>query len=247
MADRAAKVRLFVAAELAEGAPVPLARDQAHYLAAVMRLAAGDPVLAFNGRDGEWLARLEPAGRRDMLLRAEARTRPQTRLRDLWLLFAPVRRARVETIVEKAAELGAARVVPVITRRTRPERVKPERLRALMVEAAEQCGGLNVPELADPAPLAELLDGWDSARRLLFCDERMTAPPAAEALAPFAAAPGPWAVLIGPEGGFDPEEAARLEALPAAVRASLGPRILRADTAAVAALALWQAAQGDWR
>ena len=246
MADRAAKIRLHVTAPLAEGAPVPLSPDQTRYLCGVMRLGPDDPVAAFNGRDGEWLCRLDPQGRKAAALHPQRRLRAQTRPRDLWLLAAPIRRARFETVAEKAAELGAARLIPVPTRFTRPERPRPDRLRALMTEAAEQCGGLWVPDLAEPTPLDALLDAWPADRRLMLCDETRTAPPAPAALAPFAAERAPWAVLIGPEGGFAPEELDRLRALPQAVPVSLGPRVLRADTAAIAALALWQVALGDW-
>ena len=171
--------------------------------------------------------------------------RPQRRPPDLWLLFAPVKKARTDSIVEKATELGVARLQPVFTRYTSSERLRADRLRAHAVEAAEQCGETWVPELAEPAKLGALLDGWDPARRLMFCDEERSAVPAASALA--AAKPGPWAVLTGPEGGFAPEEALRLRALPWVLPVTLGPRILRADTAVVAALTMWQAALGDWR
>ena len=160
-------------------------------------------------------------------------------------MFAPIKKARTDFIVEKAAELGCARVQPVFTRHTGAERLRPDRLRAHAIEAAEQCGETWVPEVAEPERLEALLDGWDPARRLMFCDESRDARPAAAALA--AAAPGPWAILIGPEGGFAAEEAARLRAAPYVLPVTLGPRILRADTAAVAAITLWQAALGDWR
>jgi 16S rRNA (uracil1498-N3)-methyltransferase len=171
--------------------------------------------------------------------------RAQEGVPDLWLLFAPLKKARTDFVAEKAAEMGVRRLLPVFTRRTNADRVNVERLRAHGVEAAEQCGILTVPEVAEPAPLDAVLSGWDPARRLLFCDETRVAPPAPDLLAREAS--GPWAVLIGPEGGFDPEEAARLRAAPFARPASLGPRVLRADTAAVAALAVWQATLGDWR
>jgi 16S rRNA (uracil1498-N3)-methyltransferase len=245
MTDRAAKVRLFVEADLGPGAVAPLSPEQAHYLFAVMRLGAGDPVAVFNGRDGEWIAEARPAGRRGGALVATRPGRPQRWPMDLWLLFAPIKKARTDFIVQKAAELGCARVAPVFTRRTNAERLRPERLRAHAVEAAEQCGETWVPEMADPARLDALLDEWDPGRRVMFCDEDRTAPQAAGALAE--AGPGPWAVLVGPEGGFAPEEAARLRAAPYVVPVSLGPRVLRADTAAVAAVTLWQSVLGDWR
>lgn len=252
MAEKGAKVRLCVADDLSPGARVEPTRDQAHYLFNVMRLGEGDQVLLFNGRDGEWRAAVTEAGRRGGVLECAAKTRDQTRPRDIHLLFAPVKKARTDFIVEKACELGCAVVRPVFTRRTNAERLRPDRLHAHMVEAAEQCGFLTVPELAEADRLDRALDAWDPARRLLFCDERRDAPPAAEALAklaqaaPAGGAAGPWAVLIGPEGGFDEAESARLRALPQVTAVSLGPRILRADTAAVAALTLWQAFLGDW-
>jgi 16S rRNA (uracil1498-N3)-methyltransferase len=239
------KIRLFVEAELGEGAQVPLGRDQAHYLSGVMRQGPGDPVLVFNGRDGEWLAEIAEAGKRGVLLVCSNQTRPQSLPPDLWLAFAPVKKARTDFIAEKAAELGCRRVVPVFTRFTNSERVNIDRLRAHGIEAAEQCGLLSAPEVAEPVTLAALLDGWDPARRIMFCDESGAGEPASDVLA--AAGPGPWAVLIGPEGGFAPEERARLSTLAFAHPVSLGPRILRADTAAVAALTLWQAVLGDWR
>jgi 16S rRNA (uracil1498-N3)-methyltransferase len=245
MADVAAKIRLYVACDLASGAEVVLDASQAHYLFTVMRLERGAGVLVFNGRDGEWRAEVVEAGRRGGRLVAREPGAPQRRPPDLWLLFAPVKKARTDSIVEKATELGAARIQPVFTRLTNAERLRADRLRAHAVEAAEQCGGTYVPEVEAPVKLGALLDGWDAGRRLMFCDEARSARPAAEALG--AAGAGPWAVLIGPEGGFAPEEAERLRALPYVTPATLGPRILRADTAAAAALAVWQATLGDWR
>ncbi len=245
MPHPAPKVRLFVEAPLGPGATVAPGREQAHYLFSVMRLQPGDGVALFNGRDGEWRAAVETADRRGGSLVCGTALRPQAAPPDLWLLFAPLKRARTDFVAEKAAEMGARRLVPVFTRRTNADRVNLDRLRAHAVEAAEQCGLLSVPEVAAPLPLEAALAGWDPARRLMFCDETGAGPPASAMLA--AEAPGPWAVLIGPEGGFAPEEAAALRALPFARPAGLGPRVLRADTAAVAALALWQAALGDWR
>lgn len=256
MTEERPTVRLFVAADLTPGAEVMLSPDQAHYLFTVMRLGAGDHVALFNGRDGEWRVRLVPQGRRGGVALVETQTRPQDRLPDLWLLFAPIKRARIDLMAEKAAEMGAAAMRPVITRRTHVERVNMDRLRAHAIEAAEQCGLLTVPRLDAPIRLDRLLDDWPAARRLMFCDEAGGVPPAAVALAAEvngASAPrsapvsAPWAVLIGPEGGFDEAERARLRALPQALPVSLGPRILRADTAAVAALAIWQSLLGDWR
>lgn len=245
MAEVGGKIRLFVEAALGPDAEVTLDAAQAHYLFAVMRLGTGDRVAIFNGRDGEWLAEVAAAGKRSGRLAVVAAGQPQRVPPDLWLLFAPIKKARTDFIVEKAAELGAARIQPVFTRFTNAERLRPERLRAHAVEAAEQCGETYVAEVGEPVRLAALLDGWDPARRIMFCDESRAARPAAEALAEEAR--GPWAILIGPEGGFAPEEAARLRAMPGVLPVTLGPRVLRADTAACAALAIWQAALGDWR
>ena len=245
MADRLGKIRLFVTAPLGDGAAVALDRDQAHYLFTVMRLETGAAVSIFNGRDGEWRAEVVEAGKRRGVLVAREKTAPQRVSPDLWLAFAPIKKARTDFIVEKAAELGVARILPVFTKHTNAERLRIDRLRAHAVEAAEQCGETQVAEVAEPVRLDALLDGWDPARRLLFCDETRDARPAAEALAD--AAPGPWAILIGPEGGFASDEAERLRALPHVTPVTLGPRVLRADTAAVAAITLWQSALGDWR
>lgn len=236
-------IRLFVSGDLGAGAQVALSPEQAHYLAHVMRQRAGDELLAFNGRDGEWRARIVAASKRGGELQALARTRPQTDGPDLDLVVALVKRGRLETIVEKAAELGARRVRLAITERTNAERANVARLGAIAVEAAEQTGRLDPPEVLAPTRLTQLLADWPAERPLMFCDEAGEAPPALEALAGRAA--GPWAVLIGPEGGFSPAERAAIRALPMSVPVSLGPRILRADTAAIAALTLWQAALGD--
>jgi 16S rRNA (uracil1498-N3)-methyltransferase len=245
MPQTSAKIRLFVDAALGAGSAVALGRDQAHYLFGVMRLAAGDAVLIFNGRDGEWLAGVAETGRRAGVLICRERVRPQHRPPDLWLAFAPVKKARTDFIAEKACEMGCRRLIPVFTRFTNSGRVKVERLRAHAVEAAEQCGLLAVPEVAEPMPLQSLLDDWPAGRLLMFCDESGAGAPAMATLR--AAGPGPWAILIGPEGGFSPDERSLLAGLAFAHGVSLGPRILRADTAAVAALALWQAVLGDWR
>ena len=236
-------IRLFVPDPLAAGARLVPTPDQARYLLAVMRLAPGDALLAFNGRDGEWRTRIAEAGKRGCVLEALEQARPQGRGPDLDLVVALVKRARLETIVEKAAELGARRVRLTQTRRTNADHTRIARLQAIAVEASEQTGRLDVPEVVAPEPLDCLLDRWDPARRLLFCDEAGDAPPALQALR---GAGGPWAVLIGPEGGFDPAERARLREAPFVVPAGLGPRVLRADTAAISALTLWQAAAGDW-
>ena len=250
MAEKATKVRLCVPDDLSPRARIEPAREQAHYLFNVMRLTPGDSLLVFNTRDGEWRAEVTEASRKGGALTCVELTRPQTRPQDLVLLFAPVKKARTDFIVEKACELGCAALRPVFTRRTNAERLRPDRLRANMVEAAEQCGFLTVPELLEAERLDRVLDDWDPARRILFCDERRDAPPAVQALAahrpPEGEEPGPWAVLIGPEGGFDEQESARLRGLAQVEAVSLGPRVLRADTAAAAALTIWQAVLGDW-
>ncbi|MGR3199619.1 MAG: 16S rRNA (uracil(1498)-N(3))-methyltransferase [Paracoccus sp. (in: a-proteobacteria)] len=237
------RIRLFIDHPLAEGQPVPLDGPQAHYLSGVMRLKAGDDLRVFNGRDGEWTATLAEAGKRGGSLMVGGQTAPQQDPPDLWLIFAPIKKARTDFIVEKAAEMGAARIQPVQTDHTNSERIRQDRLQAHAVEAAEQCGGTFVPPVADLMPLPRLLDGWDPARRILWADEARVGP--AETLAGLPQ--GPWAILIGPEGGFSPAERAQLSRLRFVHPVSLGPRILRADTAAVAALALWQATLGDWR
>lgn len=237
MAD--AKIRLYLDHPLAEGQPVALTQDQAHYLGGVMRLAEGAALLVFNGRDGEWRARLAQIGRRGGTVLPEAQLRPQGAPPDLWLAFAPVKKARTDFIVEKAVEMGVARLIPVQTDYTNAERIRQDRVEAHVREAAEQCGATWLPAVAPLTRLDRLLDDWPAGRALAFCDE------AAPATAP--APPAPAAILIGPEGGFSPEERSRLAARPFVSRFGLGPRILRADTAAVAALALWQREQGDWR
>lgn len=244
----AAKIRLYVDQPLSEGQSVPLTREQAHYLFGVMRLVAGGAVSLFNGRDGEWQAHVAEAGKRGGMLEVLAQSAAQRDPPDLWLLFAPIKKARTDFIVEKAVELGAARICPVLTAFTNAERVRKDRLQAHAVEAAEQCGATFVPEVAEAMRLDRLLAGWDGARQLAFCDEGAAGRSSvlADVLAGAPAA-APWAVLIGPEGGFSEAERARLHALPFAHTLALGPRILRADTAAVAALTLWQATLGDWR
>ncbi len=236
------KVRLFVEHPLGAGQCVPLTGAQAHYLFSVMRLGEGDGLALFNGHDGEWRARVAEAGKKGGALACEARTAPLRLPPDVWLMFAPLKKARTDFIVEKAAELGVRRILPVATGFTGAERIRRDRLQAHAVEAAEQCGGTFVPEVAELAPLAAVLEGWDPARRVMWCDEARVGMAVALDLPP-----GPWAVLTGPEGGFSEAERARLAALPFVVPVSLGPRILRADTAAVAALALWQFHCGDWR
>ena len=240
-------IRLHVTTDLSLNAAVAPTPDQSRYLTGVMRLKLGDDLLVFNGRDGEWRVSIAEVLKRGVILKCEEQTRPQTTGPDLELIVAMVKKSRVETIVEKAAELGVARVRLAITRRTNVEKVRLDRLDAIVIEAAEQTGRLDVPLVDDPEKLDVILDGWDadpvSGRRLMFCDETGGAP-AVQALQ--AAGAGPWAILIGPEGGFSPEERKRLRSLPFTTAVSLGPRILRADTAAIAAMTLWQAAVGDW-
>jgi len=239
-----AKIRLYVDEALGQGQTIPLTREQAHYLFGVMRLGVGDAVALFNGRDGEYLARVATAGKRAGALLCEARTRPLQMPPDLWLLFAPIKKARTDFIVEKAAEMGAARICPVQTDFTNSERIRRDRLQAHAIEAAEQCGGTFVPEVSDLRKLSALLADWPDDRRILFCDEALAG---AHETLKTAEPGGKWAILIGPEGGFSEAERARLAAMPCVTSVSLGPRILRADTAAVAALALWQSTLGDWR
>ena len=238
-------IRLFIRDDLGAGSQIPLDEGQSRYLAAVMRLAVGDELLVFNGRDGEWRAQIAEAAKRAVTLRVTEQLRPQAAGPDLDLVVALVKRARLETIVEKAAELGAARVRLVITERTNADHTRVDRLQLIATEAAEQTGRLDVPLVLEPQKLDRLIAGWAPARRLLFCDEAGDAQPALQALADAPASP--WGVLIGPEGGFSPAERQMLRALPFALPAELGPRILRADTAAISALTLWQAALGDWR
>jgi 16S rRNA (uracil1498-N3)-methyltransferase len=236
-------IRLFVPHDLSAGAGLDLDEGQSRYLSAVMRQAVGDELLVFNGRDGEWRARIATVGKRAVGLVAEAQARAQAAGPDLDLVIALVKRARLETIVEKAAELGARRVRPVITERTNADHTRVDRLQAIATEASEQTGRLDVPEVLEPVKLERLIAGWEAGRRLLFCDEAGDAKPVLAAVVEG----GPWAILIGPEGGFSPKERQMLRSLPYATPATLGPRILRADTAAISALTLWQAATGDWR
>ena len=235
-----AKVRLFVDQTLAMGQPVAVDEGHANYLFNVMRLSPGDAVALFNGRDGEWRATVEQSAKRRGLLICQTQTAPLRLPPDVWLIFAPIKKARSDFIVEKAVELGAARIIPVQTRYTN-ERLRQDKLQAHATEAAEQCGATFVPPVADLIPLDRLLTTWPADRQLLWCDEALTAPTTLTG-----PRGGKWAILIGPEGGFAPDEQARLRALPQITPLSLGPRILRADTAAVAALTLWQAALGDW-
>jgi len=232
--------RLFVKATLATGASITLDGAPANYLANVLRLAPGATVKLFDDRTGEWLGELTEAGRKRVTLTVREQIRPREPVPDLWLLFAPIKRGRIDWLVEKATELGVARLVPVLTQRTIVDRLNLDRLRAHSIEAAEQCERTALPELAEPARLEKVLGDWPDDRTLYFADEGGGAPLA------LAAKSGPAAILIGPEGGFTDEERDAIRAVGAARPVSLGPRILRADTAAVAALAVMQAAIGDW-
>ncbi len=238
-------IRLHVEAPLCEGVPVPLNKSQTHYLTTVLRLKSNDRVLVFNGRDGEWDATID-VQRRGAVLRVGAKTRAQTAPADLHYLFAPLKAARLDYMVQKAVEMGVSRLQPVITRHGQVARVNTSRMRANAIEAAEQCGILTLPEIAEPAALLRVIAESDRARTLIFCDEdaEVANPIAALGLVP---PRSPLSVLIGPEGGFAEDERSALLKLPNVVRLALGPRILRADTAAVAALALVQAVLGDWR
>ncbi|MBC6982220.1 16S rRNA (uracil(1498)-N(3))-methyltransferase [Caulobacter sp. 17J80-11] len=249
-------IRLHVEPSLSAGARVELPADQARYLLTVMRLQTGEAVLLFNGRDGEWRARLAETSKRACVLEVEEQTRAQAGVPDVELVVALVKRAALETIVEKATELGAARVRLVTTRRTNADHTNVARLQAIATEAAEQTERLDVPQILAPEKLERLLDGWDANRQLMFCDEAGDDPQAEWGGAAGRAQPAldalggnesrSWAILIGPEGGFDPAERARLRELSFVTPVTLGPRILRADTAAISALTLWQAALGDW-
>ena len=239
-------IRLYLPSDLADGAEATLDAPQAHYLKTVMRQSPGDALAVFNGRDGEWRATVERLDRKSGTVRIAERLRGQSTEPDLWLLFAPVKGGRTEAVVEKAAELGVARIQPVTTRRSVVDKVNLERLTARAIEAAEQCGRLSVPALRDIAPLDRTLASWPAGRRLMLCDETGGGAPIGQALEPKDRT-GPWAVLVGPEGGFASDELDAITKLPIVTRVGLGPRILRADTAAVAALACWQALSGDWR
>jgi 16S rRNA (uracil1498-N3)-methyltransferase len=235
--------RLFVETPLTDGIELPVAGPQAHYLISVMRMKVGAPVKLFDNATGEWLSEAAMIGKRDLILRVTGHLRPREEAPDIWLLAAPIKKARIDLVAEKACELGVARYQPVLTRRTVIERLNLERLRSHMVEAAEQCGRTALPELAAAVKLPALLKSWPVNRTLFFADEGGGEPFAGVA----ASHTGPAAILIGPEGGFDEDERAAIRLLPQAVPISLGPRILRAETAAIAALSIWMASAGDWR
>lgn len=233
--------RLYVRQPLSADARVELDPGQANYLGNVMRLGEGAELLLFDGSSGEWLARIAEAGRKRMALAVERRTREAEIIPDVWLAFAPVKRARTDWLVEKATEIGAARLIPVMTQRTIAERVKLERLEAIAIEAAEQCGRTRLPEIAEPLSLKQLLEALQPGRTLYFADERGGEPASATL------EPGPTMILTGPEGGFTEDERRMIRASPGAIPISLGPRILRAETAALASLAAYMALAGDWR
>ncbi len=242
--------RLYVAGPLHSGARLGLDREAVNYLRNVLRLETGAAVLVFNGRDGEWQASVAADGRRSLALDLGRQVRPQPPPGDLHYLFAPIKHARLDYMVQKAVELGVSRLQPVVTRHTQVARVNVARMQANVIEAAQQCGVLALPEVAEPEPLPAVLGRMEAGRTLVFCDEEAAVRDPVEALAARRAGPGgrePLAVLIGPEGGFSEDERDILLGRPNALRLSLGPRILRADTAAVAALALVQAVRGDWR
>jgi 16S rRNA (uracil1498-N3)-methyltransferase len=238
--DLSTTPRLYVDLPLAAGAVLTLPAAQSHYLAQVMRRAPGDMVRLFDNRSGEWAAQVLVAGRKAVEVRIERQLAPREGVADLWLCFAPLKRGRIDWVVEKACELGVAQLVPVITRRTIVDKLNLDRLGAHMIEAAEQCGRTALPRLVEPLALAVLLKDWPADRALIFADESGGEPLAAAC----AASPAPAAILIGPEGGFTPDERAAIRAVPQCRPVSLGPRILRADTAAAAAVAVWQAMVG---
>ena len=237
----ASLTRLFVDTPLADGVTLSIDGGQAHYLSGVMRLKAGDDIGLFDDISGEWRGQIEHVGKRTVQVRIDGKMREREEVPDLWLLAAPIKKGRIDWMAEKACELGVARFKPVITQRTVVDKLKADRLRAHMIEAAEQCERTALPVLDEPVKLAALLRSWPADRALIFADEEGGVPMGQ------AVKPGPAAILIGPEGGFTDEERAAIKAIPQAVRVSLGPRILRADTAMAAAVALWMGLAGDWR
>ncbi len=244
LTEAGGKTRLYVAGDLGEGVAVTLDEGQAHYLLHVLRAETGNLVSLFNGRDGEWLAEITAAAKRGVTATCRRHTQAQRGTPDIWLAFAPVKKTPSDYLVQKAAELGVSVLQPVFTRRTIVGRINEERMAANAVEAAEQSGRLTVPEVRSGISFDKLLASWPQDRRLLFCDEGGDAKSMTQAARESRG--GPSAILTGPEGGFDPQERAALRALPFVVPVTLGPRILRADTAALAALAIWQAVAGDF-
>ncbi len=239
-----AKIRLFVEAPLGAAQGIVLNKEQSNYLFAVMRLKTGAHISVFNGVDGEWLAEVTSANKRGGNLACIKQTAPLRLPPDLWLLFAPIKKARTAFIVEKATELGVARILPVLTDFTNTDRLNIARLRAHALEASEQCGGTYIPKVCAPEKLETVLNDWPEDRRLIFCDESLSARPMHEVLG--GKTGRKYAILIGPEGGFSSKEAEKLRAMPKVTPVTLGPRILRADTAAVTAISLWQSMLGDW-
>lgn len=237
----ASLTRLYVDQPLADGVTVMIEGGQAHYLSGVMRLKAGDHIALFDDVSGEWRAEIEQVAKRHIQLKIDGKTREREDVPDLWLLAAPIKKGRIDWMAEKACELGVARFRPVITQRTVVDKVKTDRLRAHMIEAAEQCERTALPVLDEEVKLARLLADWPADRMLIFADEEGGVPMAQ------AVKPGPAAILIGPEGGFTDEERVAIKAVRQAVGVSLGPRILRADTAMAAAVSLWMGLVGDWR
>jgi 16S rRNA (uracil1498-N3)-methyltransferase len=244
LTEAGGKTRLYVTADLGENRTVALDEGPSHYLLHVLRAKAGNRVLLFNGRDGEWLAQIAQAAKRGVTATCLNRTRPQSAGPDVWLAFAPVKKTPADYLVQKATELGVSVLLPVFTRRTIVTRVNLERMAANAAEAAEQSERLTVPEIRDATDLDKLLASWPKERQLYFCDEGGDARPLADAAR---GASGPAGIVTGPEGGFDPAERELLRAQPFVVPVTLGPRILRADTAALAALSVWQSTSGDWR
>ncbi|WP_107496902.1 16S rRNA (uracil(1498)-N(3))-methyltransferase [Thalassobius sp. I31.1] len=240
-----AKIRLYVDHDLAPGQSIALTREQSNYLFAVMRLEAGTQVSLINSRDGEYLADIVVANKKNGILVCQDQVKPMLLPPDLWLVFAPVKKDRTSFIVEKATEMGVREIIPVMTDFTHFDRIRWDKMDLQAIEAAEQCGGTYVPGIEAMEKLSDVLATWPADRQILFCDESKVGQPTS--LKDIPADPGaPWAILIGPEGGFSEDERATLQAHPNAHAISLGPRILRADTAVVAALTLWQAQLGDW-
>jgi len=240
--------RLYVTEALVKAELLSLSQDQSHYLANVMRMKAGAEVALFNGQDGEWAAIIETVQKRAVTVRINKQIKEQRQEPDIWLVFAPIKKARIDFIAQKATELGASHLQPMYTQRTIVDRVKTDRLHANAVEAAEQCERLTVPTIADPVKLSALFTDWPADRKIMFCDEDLSGQPAHDTLRNVSSKgqTEPWAIIIGPEGGFTNDERAMIKAHPNTVVVSLGPRVLRADTAAMAALTLWQSALGDW-
>ena len=245
MNNSTAKIRLFVTSRLKAKADILISGAEVHYLANVMRQGVGANILLFNGIDGEWLARIGTVAKKEMRLDIIEKTRAQASEPDLWLVFAPIKKGRIDYLAEKATELGVSRLIPVKTERTIVTRTKTSRLVANAREAAEQCERLSVPEVAEMETLNNVLANWPSERKLVFCDEWKEDPPLLDILKSIKT-DELWGILIGPEGGFSENERSSIKSFPYCISASLGPRVLRADTAAFAAITLWQATMGDW-